>query len=123
MRHRDVPPAVLKPMRLGAIGFVGYNTLFSLMIPGIDMAAHLGGLATGFICGLLMTLVSPRDARTASGLMPPLRRAGVAALIALALAGIGERGFDAARRKLLADDNEAIARRSQTLQDDPSAKA
>ncbi len=55
LRHRDVPRAILKPMRVGAIGFVGYNTFFSLAIPGIDMAAHLGGLATGFVCGLLMT--------------------------------------------------------------------
>jgi membrane associated rhomboid family serine protease len=123
LRHRDVPPAVLKPMRVGAIAFVGYNTLFSLTIPGIDMAAHLGGLATGFVCGLLMTLVSPRDARAASRLMPALRRAGVAAVVALGLAGIAEKGFDAARRKILADGIDATAGRLQTLPDDPSAKA
>jgi membrane associated rhomboid family serine protease len=122
LRHRDVPPAVLKPMRVGAIAFVGYNTLFSVMIPGIDMAAHLGGLATGFVCGLFMTLVSPRDARAVSRLMPALRRAGVAAVIALGLAGIGHKGFDAARRTIHADSIEISTQRSHTLPDDSSAK-
>jgi rhomboid protease GluP len=53
--HRHVvPPAVLKPLRASAISCVAYNTLYGLMIPAIDNAAHLGGLATGFACGLLL---------------------------------------------------------------------
>jgi hypothetical protein len=92
------------------------------MIPGIDMAAHLGGLATGFVCGVLMTLVSPRDARAASRLMPALRRAGVAAIVAVALAAIGQRGFDVARRQILEDGRGLIAERSPSVPDESSTK-
>ena len=58
IKHSAVPLAILRPMRSGAIAFVAYNTLFSAVIPGISMAAHLGGLVTGFLCGLLMTMVA-----------------------------------------------------------------
>ncbi len=34
--------------------FIIYNTLFGFMVPGIDNAAHIGGLVFGFIFGLLI---------------------------------------------------------------------
>ncbi len=46
-------------MRGGALAFVGYNMVFGLGVPGIDMAAHLGGLVVGFVCGLVLTAVTP----------------------------------------------------------------
>ena len=58
VRHRNViAPEALKSLRKGALTFVGYNVIFGLA-PGIDMAAHLGGLVTGFFLGLF--LVVPR---------------------------------------------------------------
>ena len=58
VRHRNViDPEALKSLRKGALTFVGYNVLFGLT-PGIDMAAHMGGLAAGFLLGLF--LVQPR---------------------------------------------------------------
>jgi rhomboid protease GluP len=54
LRHRGVIPAEsLASLRKGALTFVGYNLLFGLR-PGIDMSAHLGGLATGFVLGLFL---------------------------------------------------------------------
>ena len=29
-----------------------YNVVFGFIVQGIDMAAHLGGLAGGFVCGM-----------------------------------------------------------------------
>jgi rhomboid protease GluP len=53
--HRHVIPApILAPLRSSATAFVGYNLLFGLMTRGIDNAAHIGGLATGFVAGFLM---------------------------------------------------------------------
>ncbi len=78
VRHRNViNPDVLKSLRKGALTFVVYNTLFGL-IPGIDMAAHVGGLITGFLLGLF--LVVPRiPGRTEE--KPPRLLQNVAALV------------------------------------------
>ncbi|MFZ1612746.1 MAG: rhomboid family intramembrane serine protease [Holophaga sp.] len=50
LRHRhSIPAEVLGKLRKSALAFLGYNLLFSLR-PGVDMAAHLGGLLGGFTC-------------------------------------------------------------------------
>jgi rhomboid protease GluP len=54
VRHRgSIPSESLASLRKGALTFIGYNLLFGLR-PGVDMAAHLGGLATGFVLGLFL---------------------------------------------------------------------
>jgi rhomboid protease GluP len=63
--HRDsIPPAAFKSLRSSMLTFVGYNLAFGVImwgvtkaVPGgfgIDNAAHLGGLAAGFLCGLAL---------------------------------------------------------------------
>ena len=103
IRHRVVPFAILKPMRAGAIAFVGYNMFFSAIIPGISMAAHLGGLVTGFVCGLLMTAVAPADARLRSKAMTAVLRAGVGGLVGAGLLALGYAGLESGKAKILAD--------------------
>lgn len=51
---------------LGRLGrdagvFIGFNVLFAFGQEGIDMAAHIGGLAAGFLCGLLLVLPLERE--------------------------------------------------------------
>jgi rhomboid protease GluP len=54
VRHRgSIPAESLASLRKGALTFIGYNLLYGLR-PGVDMAAHLGGLATGFVLGLFL---------------------------------------------------------------------
>jgi len=54
LRHRKtIAPEALASLRKGALLFVGYNFLFGLT-PGIDMAAHMGGLAAGFLVALFL---------------------------------------------------------------------
>lgn len=61
LRHRKtIAPEALKSLRKGALLFVGYNFLFG-MIPGIDMAAHMGGLATGFLVALFLVQRTPQE--------------------------------------------------------------
>lgn len=51
LRHRDtVPQDALRSLQKSVLVFLGYNLLFGLR-PGIDMAAHLGGLLGGFTFG------------------------------------------------------------------------
>lgn len=65
VRHRDTTAqAFLAPLRSNALAFVGYNLLFGFVQEGIDMAAHLGGLAGGFGCGLVLTQSLRRASRT-----------------------------------------------------------
>jgi rhomboid protease GluP len=57
--HRGtIAAASLASLRKGAFTFIGYNLLYGLR-PGVDMSAHLGGLATGFLLGLF--LIEPRS--------------------------------------------------------------
>ena len=54
-RHRDRHQhAFLAALRTNTLAFLGYNVVFGFIIPGIDMAAHLGGLAGGFVCGFML---------------------------------------------------------------------
>src|SRR5215468_8843832 len=56
VQHRDsTSQAFLAPLRNNALAFVGYNLLFGAVQEGIDMAAHLGGLVGGLVCGFVLT--------------------------------------------------------------------
>jgi rhomboid protease GluP len=55
IHRKAVPGSVLKPLRSSALSFVIFNTLFAAAVPIIDQEAHMGGLATGFLAGLLLT--------------------------------------------------------------------
>ncbi|MFC1858608.1 rhomboid family intramembrane serine protease [Thermodesulfobacteriota bacterium] len=50
----SIPTEVLGKLRNSVLAFLAYNLLFGLGQEGIDMAAHIGGLAAGFICGVAM---------------------------------------------------------------------
>lgn len=64
VRHRgSIPAESLASLRKGALTFLGYNLLYGLR-PGVDMAAHLGGLATGFVLGLF--LIKPPSTSSSS---------------------------------------------------------
>jgi rhomboid protease GluP len=58
LRNRDrMDPVVLANVRRNLLNFVLMNLAIGFAIPVIDQSAHVGGLVTGFVCGLL---VSPR---------------------------------------------------------------
>jgi len=56
VRHRAMQQhASLAALRTNTLAFLGYNLVYGFIIQGIDMAAHLGGLAGGFVCGFVLT--------------------------------------------------------------------
>lgn len=75
-RRLQVPTTVLKGLRSSTLAFVGYNLVFGVVVPGIDLTCHLGGLGAGFLCGLLLAQPLERPS------LPwrPVRAAVVAAL-------------------------------------------
>lgn len=55
VRHRGVlPEAARRQMIRGELFTVGINVVFGFLVPYVDNAAHLGGLAAGFLVGLLL---------------------------------------------------------------------
>ena len=75
----SIPDAALNHLRISTSTFVVYSLFYGFVQSGIDNAAHLGGLAGGFIMGLI--LARPLDeARRRDG---RLRRAALGGLLAL----------------------------------------
>ncbi len=62
----SIPPQTLNHLRMSTSSFVVYALFFGFVQNGIDNAAHLGGLAGGFIMGLIL----------ARPLSPPQRNQG-----------------------------------------------
>src|SRR5215813_8268653 len=54
VRHRAMQHTSLAALRTNTLAFLGYNLVYGFIQQGIDMAAHLGGLAGGFVCGFVL---------------------------------------------------------------------
>jgi rhomboid protease GluP len=76
----SVPRAALSGTLRSLGAFVVYNLIFGFALPGIDNAAHIGGLITGLIVGALIALLAPRQEQAP-------RRAVVFVMVMLALGG------------------------------------
>ena len=55
LRRDSIPAVVLVPLRNSMFSFIGFNVVFGFLVPGIDNAAHLGGLAGGLVCGFVLS--------------------------------------------------------------------
>ena len=126
LHFRDIPAIVSQGGRgrLGIGGFIVYNLIYGFANTGIDNAAHIGGLATGFIVGYSAPVAGSPASR-----LVVVRARGV--LIALALfltaafllvrkwrADYGE--LESGRRALIAGETDAgIAHLQRVLRTDP----
>jgi rhomboid protease GluP len=54
-RRQRIPERRVDAGRATLIAIVGTSLLFGAAVPGVDDAAHVGGLVTGFVCALLLT--------------------------------------------------------------------
>lgn len=72
----DISNPYVKERLNSILAFVGYNLFFGFTQSGIDNAAHMGGLVTGFLVGVLIPHSSP-DSKPASPTQKGLAVAGV----------------------------------------------
>ncbi|NLZ17863.1 MAG: rhomboid family intramembrane serine protease [Desulfobulbaceae bacterium] len=86
-RRNQVPVAIMKSQSTIVIGFIFYSLIYGMRQEGIDNAAHLGGLAGGFVMGWLLARPLSADLRAQTGLLRPLLSllAATLALILLTL--------------------------------------
>ncbi len=85
LRRDSVPIEALRDLRFVGGFFVVANVVFGLSIPAIDMAAHVGGLAAGFLCGIALSAPVTREARFRRTLQTIAVAACGAILIVLAI--------------------------------------
>lgn len=76
--RRSLPRTVFQPMVKSTLVFAGYNLFYGAVHPGIDNAAHIGGLLSGLLLGWL----------TARPLEPGRRARGQGARLAVAGAAL-----------------------------------
>ena len=85
--RRTYPISVWRPMRRAALLFTGAVFLFGLAPKGVDNPAHVGGLVTGFVLGLL--LFRPTEDRPqSSSRRATLYLSAAIVLIVLLVAGV-----------------------------------
>lgn len=77
----SISKEVLIPLRKGALVFVGYNVLYGLVRPDVDMAAHIGGLVTGFLLGLFLAQPATLQAPARGGRNATAAVLGLAVLV------------------------------------------
>lgn len=82
----SIPGEALQSLQRSALAFLGYNLLFGLSVKGIDMAAHVGGLAGGFLGGLVLAYPLDREGASRRWLRNAVLAAGTGALLVAARA-------------------------------------
>jgi rhomboid protease GluP len=107
--HRERLDQRIARDSIGLLVVVAYNLVLGFTTPGIDMRAHLGGLAAGFLCGLALEL------RLVPGARRLLRTAavgavGLAVVIAAALAAPAPVDEPRAINAFAAVEGQVIAR-------------
>jgi rhomboid protease GluP len=130
IRRDLIPTEVLTPLTRNALIFIAYNVVYGMIRAGKDVAAHLGGLAAGFACGLCLSVPLTANPLPWRG----TRNAAVALLAVLLFTGTAVelprpidfqaeiRAFAAVERKTLTAYNADLGRmRAEHLRDEQMA--
>jgi rhomboid protease GluP len=83
---QGIPKGIFQPIFKSTLAFAGYNLVFGAIHPNIDNAAHLGGLAGGFVLGWLCAL--PPDVAVRARLAGPRAWTALAVIAVVVGAGV-----------------------------------
>jgi rhomboid protease GluP len=81
--RRWIPSSLLKSLRANVVAIIAFMAILGFMVPNIDQEAHLGGLAAGFVSGLLLYRPLP----VSRSKWPAVRRVLATVLIVTATSG------------------------------------
>jgi rhomboid protease GluP len=90
-KHTAIPASVISQQRWSGIVFIGYNLMNGFSHAGIDNADHVGGLAMGFILGLVLARPIGSEARAQVNVATFYLRGTIAALILIGLLAVSIR--------------------------------
>lgn len=122
LRRDSIPMHALAQLRGSALTFVIVNLILGVTVPQIDAAAHVGGLACGFVCGLAMSQRLGPQAAAGRRVRNLLVAAGGAALVVVGVlfmpTGHGDffaqwERFAAVEEEVLGTYNSAVTRLEQ----------
>jgi membrane associated rhomboid family serine protease len=107
-RRQVIPRPILGNIRNTVFSLIGYNLVFTWIVPQIDGSAHVGGLIGGFVLGWLL---APAEKEADETRRPPsrARQRVYASLLAAVLTGLMVLGYqmttpERSERALLASD-------------------
>lgn len=132
-QRESVPASMGSGLWKSALFFAGYNVFYGFSHAGIDNAAHVGGLAGGFVMGLALARPLGAERRSRSMRLRLLTGAGVgAAAIVLAVSAVPKSPFSYKQASSLHDRaaaflgkgeyDKAVANYSEVLRMNPSDK-
>jgi rhomboid protease GluP len=103
VQRGSIPPAALDRLRISTSTFVVYSLFYGFVQSGIDNAAHLGGLAGGYLMGLIFAQPLAAPQRIAAR----ARRAALALMLAAVMLPTAA---------LLTPDTSRVYRQARNLQ-------
>lgn len=116
-QKQAIPKSVYKSMLKSSLSFALYNILFGFSRSGIDNAAHLGGLAGGFVIAWLIALPLDRDVRAKqTGRRLQTGLVALAALVAIGVAATPRFDYRVADVMAWQDTNREFTAQEPALQ-------
>lgn len=79
VHRRAIHAEVFRSLRKATLGLIGYSLLIGFVIPGIDNAAHVGGLIGGVLLGV--SLAVPRPLRRSASIVGVVASAALCLLV------------------------------------------
>ncbi len=97
IRRRELlPPEFVRSVRRNALILIGINLVIGVSVPGIDVAAHIGGLLAGLGLGYAIARLAERPVKTPDEAAAVRRRAiGLTAVVTALVLGAGMFGVSA----------------------------
>lgn len=123
MGEFSLPRAAIKGTLMSLLVFAGFNLFFGGMFPGVDNSAHIGGLISGLILGVLVAKFAPHQDNS------PRRIAVLGVMVLAVVAGAfgiakwrgGTMRFVRAYESLRENEGDSLSRLQDVAREQPKS--